>query len=646
MTPTKSIKDTRNIAILAHVDAGKTTVSERLLYFSDVIPGMGEVDEGLATMDYLEEERKRGITIEAGIAAYTWKNSVVTFVDTPGHVDFGVEVDFALQAVEGVVLVLSGVSGIESQSLEAWQKIRSNKNRAMIFINKLDLSSSHYQNVLDQIQLLFNVKPFALTLPIYLDGKIDGVLDIINQLALYRSVENPRKIIKGSIPTFLEKEYKEARKALIDVASQFNDEVMNAYLAGEEIASEALWAGIRAAMLAEQHIPVYMGSALKNVGIRQLMNGIKFSIDAPTTNLELQACGGLVIKIRYYRDLGKIFLVKLYNPLETLMLPDAKYYRVFAESLEEIQHAPAGDIIALQTPKNYRVGEFLLTSNESHPSATKKYRPLLQARIELMQAEDYDHVQEVLKHLADAEPSIQIAPDLETGGWLIRTVGELQLEVFGQKLKRDHACNIRIGTPTVQYLEKIKAPLLDVSNETTSTQGQVNLKFAIMPHVENDQNILHCDLSLENSYREVLVATFEMFCNLGRCGYGPIAGLKCEIQELTSTIKPIPLPQLAKCFADALELNLNCAHFDKYEPLMNLEIIVPDEFCGAVLADLAARGSNVRKLDSDGYNSIILLEIPLANTFGYTTLLRSLSKGLGVYVLTYEKHGLRKKSKP
>src|SRR5687768_6730270 len=167
-------KETRNLAILAHVDAGKTTVSERLLYFSETIPGLGEVDEGLATMDYLEEEKKRGITIEAGIASYSWKGSRVTFVDTPGHVDFGVEVDFALRAVEGVVLVLSGVSGIESQSLEAWEKIKANRNKTLLFINKLDLASADFRRVMEQVQVMFGVKPVALTLPVYVESPEGG----------------------------------------------------------------------------------------------------------------------------------------------------------------------------------------------------------------------------------------------------------------------------------------------------------------------------------------------------------------------------------------------------------------------------------------------------------------------------------------
>ncbi|HLP40189.1 MAG TPA: GTP-binding protein, partial [Fibrobacteria bacterium] len=337
-------QDTRNIAILAHVDAGKTTVSERLLYFSETIPGIGEVDEGLATMDYLEEEKKRGITIEAGIASYSWKGSRVTFVDTPGHVDFGVEVDFALKAVEGVILVLSGVSGIESQSLEAWEKAKANRNRSLLFINKLDLASADHRRVLEQVQVLFGVTPVALTLPVYVEGAdggapiLDGVIDVLNQLALYRSVEHPRKLIKGEIPAFLRDEYTAARKALVDVASQFNDSLLQAWMAGEELRNEDILAGLRAAMEAGGHIPVYMGSAIKNVGIRQLMNGVNQLLPAPATSAEGDTASlGLIIKIRHYQDIGKIFLAKIWNPALLSRLESARLFRVFAESLEEIE---------------------------------------------------------------------------------------------------------------------------------------------------------------------------------------------------------------------------------------------------------------------------------------------------------------------
>ncbi len=665
-------KDTRNIAILAHVDAGKTTVSERLLYFSETIPGIGEVDEGLATMDYLEEEKKRGITIEAGIASYSWKGSRVTFVDTPGHVDFGVEVDFALRAVEGVVLVLSGVSGIESQSLEAWEKAKANRNRTLLFINKLDLASADAKRVLEQVKVLFGVKPVALTLPVYVEGPdggapvLDGVVDVLNQLALYRSVEHPRKLIKGEVPSFLAEEYAEARKRLVDVASQYDDGVLNAYLAGEEIRNEDILAGLKAAM-GDGHVPVYMGSAMKNVGIRQLMNGVNQLLPAPgAANAPggARAGGepaslGFIIKIRHYQDIGKIFLAKILEPSLLPGLDGARLFRVFAESLEEIDDRAkvrSGDIVAIQSPQHWRMGQVLLPGGRAEAEGTsvitvpgvsgwgrKQYRPLLQSRIELVRAEDFDHVDAILKQLSETEPSIAIEPDPATGGWLISTVGELQLDVFTKRLKKDHKCDIRIGAPAVLYLEKPKFKSLSLENASVTAGVEVKIRATVSPNPDDDGNRLDfADASVPAAYREVLEAAFSHFCSQGICGYGNVAGLLCRVDSIQGSQTPIPLPFLSKCFADALKLQLICGLFEVFEPIMKLEIIIPDEFCGLVLSDLAARGGIVRKLDSDGYNSIILLEIPLSNTFGYTTLLRSLSKGLGVYVLTYEKHGVRR----
>ncbi len=637
-------KDTRSIAILAHVDAGKTTVSERLLYFSETIPGLGEVDEGLATMDYLEEERKRGITIEAGIASYQWKGTRVTFVDTPGHVDFGVEVDFALQAVEGVILVLSGVSGIESQSLEAWEKVRANRNQALLFINKLDLTGADYRKVMEQIEVMFRVKPVALTLPVCLP-ELDGVIDVLNQLALYRSVENPRKLIKGEVPAPLAQPYAKARQDLIDVASQFDDGIASAWLAGEEIPSDKLVAGLKLAMRKGGHIPVYMGSALKNVGIRQLMNGINLLLPPPGAP---QGAIGFIIKIRHYQDIGKIFLAKIFDPEGLKNLSGTRCFRVFAESLEEIKDLSQiriGDVIALQSPQHYRMGQMLLPDGQADAGAasilTKKYRPLLQSRIELVNADDFAYVDKTLRTLAETEPSIAIAPDPGTGGWLISTVGELQLDVFCKRLKKDHKCDIKIGAPNVRYLEKPKAAQTGLANAAVGMGAEIRITADLAPLPE-EANSLTYGVPISPAYREVIESVFDRFCSEGVCGIGSIAGLGCRITGLSGSSDPVPLPLLAKCFTDCLKLNVSCAQMEVLEPIMRLEIIIPDEFCGLVLADLAARGGIIRKLDSDGYNSIILLEIPLANTFGYTTLLRSLSKGLGVYVLTFEKYGVRR----
>jgi elongation factor G len=519
-----------------------------------------------------------------------------------------------------------------------------------------------------------------LTLPVYVEGPqgpaLDGVVDVLNQLALYRSVENPRKLIKGEVPPFLAEAYARARQDLIDAASQFDDALAAAWLKGEEIAGEALVNGLKAAMLQGGHMPVYMGSALKNVGIRQLMNGINLLLPSPASRAEIAdparrfagldrpatASGrflppiGFVIKIRHYQDIGKIFLAKIFDPEGLRQLEGLRCFRVFAESLEEIGDIAEilpGDVIALQSSRPFRMGQLLVPGGrgEAGPAPSilaKKYRPLLQARIELANAADYPYVERILNTLADTEPSIDIAPDPATGGWLISTVGELQLDVFCKRLKKDHKCDIRIGAPAVRYLEKLKSPQAGLANTAVGMGSEASVGIDLSGRSEDEANMVDYAVPVASAYREVIESVFAKFCAEGVCGVGAVSGLGCRITALSGLRdsggkeQPIPLPLLAKCFTDCLKLHLACAQFDVFEPIMRLEIIIPDEFCGSVLADLAARGGVIRKLDSDGYNSIILLEIPLANTFGYTTLLRSLSKGLGVYVLTFEKYGVKR----
>ena len=639
-----ALKDKRNIAILAHVDAGKTTVSERLLYFSDSIPGMGEVDEGLATMDYLGEEKKRGITIEAGIASYDWKGAHVTFVDTPGHVDFGVEVDFALRSVEGVVLVISGLSGIESQTLAAWEKIQQNGNQPLLFINKLDLPGADHAKALEQIRILFQVRPVVLNFPVYHNGKVHGVVDVIHQLALFRSAENPRQLIKGEIPAAYREEYERYRHELVDFASQYHDGVLEAYLKSDEIDSATLLAGARSGFTARNGVPVFMGSALKNVGMRQLLNGINQLLPSPVIPINADEALGFVLKIRWYSGIGRIYLVKLFSVDATRRkLANAKFFKVFAEHLEEIDDAEPGDIVAIQADGTYAMGQALHSSDDENASR-KGYRPLLQARIELVNAEDFPRVDQILRQLADVDPSIHIEPDPATGGWILRAVGELQLDVFCRRLQTEHECDIRVGAPSVHYLEKPNHACEGLVNEASGFGAETRIALDVAQNSNGDENHILFPPGVQPIEEEVIRDCFAAFCSQGVHGQGEVTGLRVEIREFRGSVRPVPSPLLAKAFSDCLKLGLNYSDFDVFEPIMRLEIIVPEEYCGAVLSDLASRGGVIRKIDTDGRNSIIFLEIPLENTFGYTTLLRSLSKGLGVFVLTYEKHGIKRRT--
>lgn len=638
------LENKRNIAILAHVNAGKTTVAERLLYFSAAIPGTGEVDEGLATMDYLDEEKKRGITIEAGMASYVWKGVHVTFVDTPGHVDFGAEVDFALRSVDGAVLVVSGVSGVESQTLAAWEKIRRNDIVPLAFINKMDVDGADSARALEQIRLLFKVTPVVLNFPVYENGAITGVIDVVNELALFRSDENPRRLLKGEVPEYCYEEYIGHRTALVDFASRYDDEVLTGWLEGRSIASAALLAGVRAGVAQGHGLPVCMGSAIRNAGVRQLLNAVNQMLPPPAIPEDGDASAGFVIRTRWYPDIGKIFLVKIFSSEALALLDDASLYRVFAETLAPIEDEDVigpGDIVAVRTDKPLMAGTYLGHGGIREAGV---YKPLLQARIEAVRAEEHERLGRLLRELADADPSLQVEADPETGGWLVRTVGELQLDVFCRRLQKEHGCEIRVGSPRVHHVEKLKIPLKEGRGSAQAFGSSATVTFIARKNPEGDENTIVLPESTDPGEAGVIQDCFRAFCAQGVLGFGEIAGLEVVITAIEGETKPVPPVLMAKTFSDGLRESLKIDDFQVHEPIMNLEIIVPEVYCGMVLAELATRGGVIRKIDADGRNSIIFLEIPLENVFGYATILRSLSKGLGVFVLTYERHDVRKRS--
>ncbi len=638
-----SLANKRNIAILAHVNAGKTTLSERLLYFGSAIPVTGEVDEGLATMDYLDEEKRRGITIEAGVASYEWKGVRTTFLDTPGHVDFGAEVDFALRAVEGAVLVVSGVSGVESQTLAAWEKLRKANVLPIAFVNKLDSPGADFSRALDQMHVLFKTTPVVLSFPVLRDGEIEAVIDVPHETALFREPGNPRTLSPGEIPEHCHDEYIRHRQALIEFASRHDDRVLRAWVEGAPVEPSALLDGVRAGLVAGEGLPVCAGSALRNAGVRQLLNAINRMLPPPAVPRDAARSVGYVIKARWHPALGKFFLAKIHSGRAALALKEARFYRVFAEALEETDALEDGDIVAVRTERPLAAG-MLLGAGTASPAGP--YRPLLEARLEPEDASSYERADAILRAVAETDPSIHVEPDPATGGWIARTVGELQLDVFLRRLRTEHECALRAGAPTVRLLERPRVGLRRTCEGEARAFGSVATVAFTAESIENqDENQIGIPKGLKPGEEEILRDCFRTFCAQGVLGRGEIAGLKVSVTALDGEKRPVPAPLLAKTFSDALRQNLKSGDFDVFEPIMNLEIIVPEEFCGGVLADLAARGGQIRKIDADGHNSIIFLEIPLEKVFGYATLLRSLSKGLGVFVLTYEKHGPKKELK-
>jgi elongation factor G len=638
-----SVENLRNIAVVAHIDAGKTTLCERLLYFSRNILEMGEVDDGMATMDFLEEEQKRGITIEAGVASYKWKNCRVTFIDTPGHVDFGNEVDFALAGSEGALIVISGRRGLESQTLDAWGKVRARRVRPVLFINKLDLQGLEYMPVLESIQEKFHVKPLLLTLPVYRDYKLKGVVDILNGVALFNAGDDPRKYRKADIPRDLRSTYEHYRNDLIDAATEEDSDLATEFLLGRDIGPKQLVDGLRKILEKGRHVPVYTGAALQCIGIRQVMNGINFFVPSPLLREESEVAAN-VLKVVFHNDFGKVSIIKLHSDVNDGLGYVQRLYKIQADSLFPIPSAQAGEIVGIQfQSKTSEPAPGVLIDKEGRIDTARGFgsvsRSVIQTRIEAFQAGDYDKVDRAMRKLMEKDPSIKLSRDRDAGSWLLSTVGEVQLEVFCERLKEECGSRISVGDPRIKYEERLKYPLKNLKNTTEIGGSRLEVELDVIPVQGGRENKVEnlTDFS-SDKYQEVFASVLNQVCERGIAGYGSLTGVKIVINAIKTSSTEIPLPLLNKTLMDCLTLHVKEKDIEVFEPVMKLQVTAPSEYCGPILSDLVSRNANVEKMEVRGENTMILLQIPLQRIFGYVNLLRSLSKGQGTYILVYEKH--------
>ena len=432
----------RNIAILAHVDAGKTTLSERILFTAGEVRRPGDVEDGLATMDYLPEERERGITIEAGVAHFEWRNIWFNFIDTPGHVDFGAEVDMALSSVEGAILIVSAADGVETQTLSAWKKLRKKGIRTLVYINKLDNPDFSLDETLIAIEEHLGARPVLLSIPEYaqINGatKIASELDVISGTRLIQSEgkEEAKKLsAKDPAAAKLQGAYAEA----VEAASEFDDEILSLAMDGERVPPKTLIRGLAELCASDKYVLCYAGSAKENFGVRSLMTGLSFFLPPPP---KFPAnCLGEVVRLRHFSDMDEIALFRSMANLSSEKFPsDFEFFRLKASTLEPVQQIVAGDIYALRSPKPLSLGSRLSVKGnvlQNSGTSSEVYDPLLQTHVECIRAEDYTSVEKSLQLLTRMDPSVRITPHPEAGYGVLHTVGEVQLEVVMERLKRE-----------------------------------------------------------------------------------------------------------------------------------------------------------------------------------------------------------------
>jgi elongation factor G len=661
----------RNIAILAHVDAGKTTLSERILFAAGEVRRPGKVEEGLATMDYMPEEKERGITIESGVAHFEWKNTWFNFIDTPGHVDFGAEVDMALGAVEGAVLVVSAASGVETQTIAAFRKLREAGVPVILFINKLDNPDYSLDETLINVEELLGVRPVLMALPEYTSGKMSGVLDVLSQSRLMHSETGEEVVDEGwnvedgwDNSRELKKHYAEA----VEFASNFDDEILKLAMDGKAVAPKMLLRGLRRLALDKDYALCYAGSALEGFGVRSLITALSFFLpEVPEFNAgEL----GQVIRLRHFKGVGEISLFRSHTAMERKEWPAGfEFSRLKANLLVPVEEIRPGDIYAMRAPFETELGQVInldgtcdpeqsswgqrprepyssepeLVLKSKNPDARntdapelqsirEKYRPLLQTRVECLGSEDYHHVEKSLNTLSRMDPSFRVQKD-DGGFWYLHTVGEVQLEVLLARLKREFGCEVRAGSPEVRWQERLCREVGPVENTFQVGPHKISIKLSASPLDSEAHDIRLSAEFLETAPREILAGVRSALLEsteIGVLGKGALVGVRFIVHEFSWTEGALP-PMIKKACADAVVKLIKPADVRLYEPVMELSLECPVNFAGLVTGDIQSRDGKVKEIGGDGRTHFLKAEVPLRKIFGYATGVRSISKGTALY---------------
>ena len=602
----------------------------------------GKIEEGLATTDYMPEEKERGITIESGVAHFEWKDTWFNFIDTPGHVDFGAEVDMALSAVEGAVLVVSAASGVETQTVAAFKKLREAGVRTILFVNKLDNPDYSLDDTLIHIEEVLGVRPVLMTLPQHENGRMTGVLDVLSQSRLVHSETGEEVVDDGwnvengwDGSQSLKQHYAEA----VEFASNFDDEILKLAMEGKRVPPKTLLRGLKALAQSDDYALCYAGSAMEGYGVRSLVTALTFFLpDVPEFATDEL---GQVIRLRHFKGVGEISLFRSHVDMERKAWPAGfEFSRLKANLLQPVDEIRSGDIYAMRTPFETELGQTISLDgsipaseeDESKPSIRDKYQPMLQTSVECIGSEDYAHVEKSLAILGRMDPSFRVQKD-DGGFWYLHTVGEVQLEVLLARLKREFGCEVKAGSPEVRWQERLCRNVGPVENTFQLGPHKISIKLSATPLDSDAHDIRLSAEFLETAPREILAGVRSALLEsteVGVLGKGPLVGVRFEVHEFTWTEGALP-PMIKKACADAVTKLIKPADVELYEPVMELSLECPVNFAGLVTGDIQARDGKVKEIGGDGKTHFLKADIPLRKIFGYATGVRSISKGTALY---------------
>ena len=669
-----SIENIRNIGIIAHIDAGKTTVTERILYYTGRTYKIGEVHEGTAVMDWMAQERERGITITAAATTAAWKDHQINIIDTPGHVDFTVEVERSLRVLDGGIVVFDAVAGVEPQSETVWRQADRYHVPRICFVNKMDRTGADFWRTVDMIAERLDGNPVPVQIPWGAEADFLGVIDLIEGKAYQFSGERDALPTEHEVPADLRDAHDRARERLVEKVAEVDEQLMISYIEGHEVSPSELRKALRRSTLEGELTPVLCGTALRNKGIRLLLDAVIDYLPSPedvppVTGVnpkteepqerkpeDGEPLSGLVFKIVSDPYVGRLAYVRIYSGkassgmaiLNTTRGQQERFgrlLRMHANQREEVTEAMAGDIVAAVGLKNTFTGDTL--SDPNRPmllEAISFPEPVISIAIEPKSKGDQDKMGEAMQKLAEEDPTFRTRYEEETGQTLISGMGELHLEVIVDRMLREFGVNANVGRPQVAYREALLRPVRAEGRHVRQTggHGQYGVVILEIEPLERGSGFAFENKTVGGSVPREYVGPTEAgvrdALESGPVGGYPVVDVKVSLVD--GSYHPVDSSEIAFRMAgiEGMRKAMEMADAVMLEPVMKIEVRTPEQFFGDVLGDINARRGQIQDVETFGSLQIVRARVPLAETFGYTTDLRSLTQGRATHTMEFDRY--------
>jgi elongation factor G len=669
------IERTRNIGIMAHIDAGKTTTTERILFYTGRLHRMGEVHEGGATMDWMEQEKERGITITSAATTCIWRDTQINIIDTPGHVDFTVEVERSLRVLDGAVALFCAVGGVEPQSETVWRQANKYEVPRIAFVNKMDRTGADFFNVIKMIKERLYANPVPINLPIGEGEMFAGVIDLVtNKARMYNETSLGTTWDEIEIPEKLKEHAKEWRTRLFESVAEVDDTLLLKYLEGEEITTEEVMRVLREAVTHSKIIPVLCGSAFKNKGVQDLLDAVVDYLPSPTDvgavdghhlnltdhisrePLDSEKFSAIAFKIMTDPFVGKLTFFRIYsgklkagsyvlNSISGRKERIGRILRMHANHREDIDEGYTGDILAAVGLKQTRTGDTLC--DEDDPIVLERMtfpEPVISLAVEPKTKADSEKMSEALQKLADEDPTFRVKTDEETGQTILSGMGELHLEILVDRMKREFRVEANVGKPQVAYKETIRKKVTQEGRFIRQSGGRGQFGHVWIDVEPNEagkgyefENAIVGGTIPKEYISPVSAGIVEAMKSGILAGY-PMEDIKVRLFD--GSFHDVDSSEMAFKIAGSMAFKEGArkAHPVILEPIMEVEVVTPEDYMGDVIGDLTKRRGKIESMTARSDAQVIKASVPLSEMFGYATVMRSMSQGRAIYSMQFARY--------